>query len=88
MTEQKSAAIAAAEVKNAELEAALAQALERIKSADVASQGVHERISGLEKKNLELVAERQQLQSKVCSFGSVWIITFVLRLQYRLTSSR
>ncbi|KAI0089817.1 hypothetical protein BDY19DRAFT_889029 [Irpex rosettiformis] len=65
LVEQKSAAIAAAEVKNAELEAALAQALERIKSADVASQESQNRISGLEKKNVEVVAEKQQLQTKV-----------------------
>ena len=55
----------AAETKTAELEAALAQALESIKASDVAAQTSQERISSLEKTVSELTSEKQQLKSQV-----------------------
>ncbi|KIP04050.1 hypothetical protein PHLGIDRAFT_211829 [Phlebiopsis gigantea 11061_1 CR5-6] len=58
----------AAETKAAELEAALAQALERIKSSDIAAQASQERISSLEKTTGELTLEKQQLKLQVDRF--------------------
>lgn len=63
----KSAEAAAMETRNADLEAALSQALERIKSSDVAVQANQERTAGLEKTIQELGNENQQLKTKVCT---------------------
>ncbi|KAH8101585.1 hypothetical protein BXZ70DRAFT_906693 [Cristinia sonorae] len=61
----KSADAAAMEARNQELEAALAQALERIKSSDVTAQTHLERIANLEKTVQTLGDEKYQLKSKV-----------------------
>ncbi|KAI0638793.1 hypothetical protein C8Q77DRAFT_1183752 [Trametes polyzona] len=61
----KAAEAAALEAKNAELEEALARALERLKAADVQAQTQQERISELEKARHEVALEKQQLKAKV-----------------------
>lgn len=62
----------AAEVKNAELEEALSQALGRLKTADVATQTQHERILELERANRDAAAEALGFrnQVRVCSICS------------------
>lgn len=55
------------EARNSELEEALAKALARLQSADVATQANQRNIADLEKANKELSVEKQKLQSKVSS---------------------
>ncbi|PPQ62781.1 hypothetical protein CVT24_000475 [Panaeolus cyanescens] len=55
----------ALEVKNADLEAALAKALERLQDSDVAGQQDKHKIADLEKANKELVEERHGLIVRV-----------------------
>ncbi|THG97227.1 hypothetical protein EW026_g4730 [Hermanssonia centrifuga] len=59
------AGAAAAEARNAELEEAMVNALERVKSSDITSKSSHERVLTLEKTVGELNSEKQQLKSKV-----------------------
>ncbi|KAI0369968.1 hypothetical protein BV20DRAFT_967326 [Pilatotrama ljubarskyi] len=61
----KAAEAAAMEAKNADLEEALARALDRIKAADVQAQSQQERLAELEKARHELGLEKQQLRAKV-----------------------
>ncbi|THH32620.1 hypothetical protein EUX98_g1584 [Antrodiella citrinella] len=60
----KSAESAALEARNRELEEALAQALERIKSSDVIAQTNLERIANIEKSVAALGDEKYQLKTK------------------------
>ncbi|CAL1697291.1 unnamed protein product [Somion occarium] len=60
----KTAEAAAMEARNRELEEALVQALERIKSSDVVTQTSLERISSLEKVIQDLSNEKYQFMSK------------------------
>ncbi|OBZ79888.1 hypothetical protein A0H81_00129 [Grifola frondosa] len=73
----KASEATATEARNAELEEALARALERVKAADVQAQTAQERLSQLEKANHELGLEKQQLKSKVDSLNLR--VTFVTR---------
>ncbi|CCL98342.1 uncharacterized protein FIBRA_00336 [Fibroporia radiculosa] len=57
------------EARNAELEEALARALDRLKAADVQTQTDSARISQLESSNRELVSEKHQLKSQVDSLN-------------------
>lgn len=61
----KTAEMSGIESKNVDLEEALAKALARLQSSDVATQAHQERISELEQTNVELAAEKQDLKSKV-----------------------
>ena len=61
----KAAEISVLETRNMDLEEALAKALARLQSSDVATQAYQESIAELEKANLELVAEKQDLKSTV-----------------------
>ncbi|KAI0668722.1 hypothetical protein C8Q78DRAFT_979228 [Trametes maxima] len=63
----KAAETAALETKNAELEEALARALDRLKAADVQAQSQQERLSELEKAKHEAGLEKHQLKAKVDS---------------------
>ena len=61
----KTAEMSVLESRNTDLEEALAKALARLQSSDVATQAHQESISQLEKANVELVAEKQDLKTKV-----------------------
>ena len=61
----KTAEMSVLESRNTDLEEALTQALARLQSSDVASQAHQESIAQLEKVNVELVAEKQDLKAKV-----------------------
>lgn len=61
----KTAEMSTLESRNVDLEEALAKALARLQSSDVAAQAHQESIAELEKANVELVAEKQDLKSKV-----------------------
>lgn len=74
----KHAEVAALEARNVELESALSQALERIKSSDVSTQASQERISTLEKSTQELVTENHQLKTKVGFRSLVSVVDVVL----------
>jgi len=63
----KAAETGTLEARNSELEEALAKALARLQSADVATQANQRSIVELEKVNKELSVEKQKLQSRVCS---------------------
>ncbi|KAG6902960.1 hypothetical protein C0995_008533 [Termitomyces sp. Mi166 len=63
----KTAQIDALAVKNKELEDALATALTRLQTSDVATQASQKRIGELEDEIRELVTEKQSLQTKVNS---------------------
>lgn len=78
---QKALELAAANARNAELEAALSQALERIKSSDVSAQGTQDRIAALEKTVSELTQEKHQLQSQVSTPSRIclsWLLIALL----------
>ncbi|KAI0791811.1 hypothetical protein C8Q75DRAFT_732200 [Abortiporus biennis] len=66
----KVAEAAAFEARNAELEEALSQALDRIKSSDIATQASQARITTLEKTVLEINNEKHSLKSKVDTLES------------------
>ena len=72
------------ESRNMDLEEALSKALARLQSSDVATQTHQESIAELEKMKVELVAEKQDLKSKVSRarfFQYMFIlILFLLRL--------
>ena len=73
----KTAEASAMENRNRELEEALAQALERLKSSDVAAQTHLERIVSLERTVQQLSDEKYQYMSKVFfSEFSLWNIIF------------
>jgi hypothetical protein len=61
----KTAEMSVLESKNADLEEALTKALARLQSSDVAAEAHRESIVELEKANVELVAEKQDLKTKV-----------------------
>ena len=61
----KIAEMSVLESRNTNLEEALAKALARLQSSDVATQAHQESIAQLEKTNVELVAEKQDLKTKV-----------------------
>lgn len=69
MEEMQSTARASSafELRNAELEEALSQALARLKASDVAAQTNQERIAELEKANYDRAADNQNLAAKVCA---------------------
>ncbi|KZT08936.1 uncharacterized protein LAESUDRAFT_647961 [Laetiporus sulphureus 93-53] len=73
----KTADATAAESKNAELEEALARALERLKAADVHAQTNSTRIAQLEASNRDLAIEKEQFKSQ---FESLELrVTFITR---------
>ena len=61
----KTAEMSVLESKNMDLEEALTKALARLQSSDVAAEAHRESIAELEKANVELVAEKQDLKTKV-----------------------
>ena len=61
----KTAEMSVLESKNTDLEEALTKALARLQSSDVAAEAHRESIAELEKANVELVAEKQDLKTKV-----------------------
>ena len=61
----KTAEMSVLESKNTDLEEALTKALARLQSSDVAAEAHRESIVKLEKANVELVAEKQDLKTKV-----------------------
>ncbi|KAF8887705.1 hypothetical protein BD779DRAFT_1525783 [Infundibulicybe gibba] len=65
--DSKSLESATLETRNAELEAALAQALSRLQASDVATQASQDRIAELEKTNRELLSEKSSFKTKVDS---------------------
>ncbi|KAI0770961.1 hypothetical protein BD413DRAFT_554018 [Trametes elegans] len=79
----KAAEAAAMEAKNAELEDALARALDRLKAADVQAQSQQERLSELEKSKHEIGLEKQQLKAKVDTLELK--VSFVTREKDSLT---
>lgn len=66
---QKADAVRAADARTAELEIALSQALERIKSSDVAAQSSQDLILSLERTVNELTQEKQQMKSQVSTIS-------------------
>ncbi|EJF58554.1 hypothetical protein DICSQDRAFT_149052 [Dichomitus squalens LYAD-421 SS1] len=67
----------ALEAKNAELEEALARALERLKAADVQAQSQQEKLAELEKAKSGLASENQQLKARIESLEVK--VTFITR---------
>lgn len=67
----KAAETATLETRTSELEEALAQALARLQSSDVATQAHQQRTLDLEKANRDLSLEKQSLKSKVCCCSSL-----------------
>ncbi|KAF8971587.1 hypothetical protein BDZ97DRAFT_1787214 [Flammula alnicola] len=63
----KATETAVLEARNTELEDALAKALARLQSSDVATQANQRSIADLEKSNTDLTAEKQNLKSKLDS---------------------
>ena len=61
----KTAEMSVLESKNADLEEALTKALARLQSSDVAAEAHRESIAELEKANVALVSEKQDLKTKV-----------------------
>lgn len=57
--------VSAVELRNSDLEDALAQSLARLKTSDVATQSNQERIAELEKANKDSAAEQQGLKTQV-----------------------
>lgn len=57
--------MSAVELRNSDLEDALAQSLARLKTSDVAAQSNQERIAELEKANKDAAAEQQALKAQV-----------------------
>jgi hypothetical protein len=72
----KTAEMSVLESKNADLEEALTKALARLQSSDVAAEAHRESIAELEKANVALVSEKQDLKTKV---------SHALRLQFFFT---
>ena len=72
----KTAEMSVLESKNAYLEEALTKALARLQSSDVAAEAHRESIADLEKANVALVSEKQDLKTKV---------SHALRLHYIYT---
>ena len=73
----KSAEMSVLESKNADLEEALTKALARLQSSDVATESHRESIAELEKANVELVAEKQDLKTKVSRALRLQIFTLI-----------
>lgn len=83
----KAAEVRAAEARAAELETSISQALERIKTSDVASQSSQDRILLLETTVADLTNEKEQLKSQV-SMTHHYFASSILTLSYRSIDSR
>ncbi|KAF9457468.1 hypothetical protein BDZ94DRAFT_1227839 [Collybia nuda] len=64
---EKMVQVSGLEIRNRELEEALAQALARLQASDVATQANQDRINDLEIANREIISEKQALKTKVDS---------------------
>ena len=70
----KATEMSALESRTMDLEEALAKALARLQSSDVAAQAHQETIAELERLNVEHVAEKQDLKTKVSRVASLFLV--------------